>query len=128
MIQKKSQNDVATTLDRLENLLKEKGIAVIARVDHARSAEKVGMALRPTQVLFFGNPKLGTPLMQENQTAGLELPMRVLTWEDSEGQTWLAYTSPQSIAESHNLSQSSESIGMMMDALNNLTEHAISTS
>lgn len=128
MIQKKSQNDVATTLDRLEQLLKEKGINVIARVDHAKAADKVGMALRPTQVLFFGNPKLGTPLMQENQMVGLELPMRVLAWEDSAGQTWLAYRSPQAIAESHNLSQSTEAVSMLMDALNKLTEYAIDDS
>lgn len=112
-------------MDRLENLLKEKGIVVVARVDHAKAAKKVNMELRPTQVMFFGNPKLGTPLMQENQTAGLELPMRVLAWEDADGQTWVAYNAPQSIANTHELSESTEAVSMLTDALNNLTNHAI---
>ena len=128
MIKKKSDNDVATTIDRLEGLLKEKGIGVAARVDHAAAADKVDMELRPTQVLFFGNPKLGTPLMQENQTAGLELPMRVLAWEDEDGQTWLAYNSPQSIVETHNVSNAAEAVNLLTGALNNLTDFAIKAS
>ncbi len=75
MIKKKSRFDVGATLDRLETILKEKGIKPIARVDHAEAAKSVGMELRPTQVLFFGNPKLGTPLMKNDQLAGLELPL-----------------------------------------------------
>ena len=74
MIKKKSQFDVSVTLDRLEASLTEKGIKPIARVDHASAAKSIGMELRPTQVLFFGNPKLGTPLMQCDQMVGLDLP------------------------------------------------------
>ena len=125
MITKKSKNDVATTLDRLEGVLKEKGIGIIARVDHTAAAKKVDMELRPTQVLFFGNPKLGTPLMQINQTAGLDLPMRVLAWEDESGQTWLGYNAPQDIAELHNVTDSPEAINMLSTAIENFTEHAI---
>jgi len=81
MIAKKSAHSVATTLDRLSEVLKTKGIGIAARVDHAAAAEKVGQTLKPTQLLIFGNPKLGTPLMQSNRRIGVELPMKVLAWE-----------------------------------------------
>ncbi len=80
MIKKKSRFDVGATLDRLETILKEKGIKPIARVDHAEAAKSVGMELRPTQVLFFGNPKLGTPLMQRDQMAGLAVVRASKAW------------------------------------------------
>ncbi len=125
MIKKKSQFDVAATLDRLETVLKEKGIKPIARVDHAEAAKSVGMELRPTQVLFFGNPKLGTPLMQCNQIAGLDLPMRVLAWEAEDGSTWLGYRLPQSIVDDLNLHNVTDISNMMTAALDALTENAI---
>lgn len=125
MIKKKSQFDVSVTLDRLEASLAEKGIKTIARVDHAAAAQSVGMELRPTQVLFFGNPKLGTPLMQCNQEAGLDLPMRVLVWEAEDGSTWLGYHSPQSIVDSLNMQNVSNVTTTMINALNVLTENAI---
>lgn len=125
MIKKKSQFDVSVTLDRLEASLAEKGIKTIARVDHAAAAQSVGMELRPTQVLFFGNPKLGTPLMQCNQEAGLDLPMRVLVWEAEDGSTWLGYHSPQSIVNSLNMQNVSNVTTTMINALNVLTENAI---
>ncbi len=125
MIKKKSRFDVGATLDRLETILKEKGIKPIARVDHAEAAKSVGMELRPTQVLFFGNPKLGTPLMQCNQIAGLDLPMRVLAWEAEDGSTWLGYHSPQSIVDGLNLQDVTDISNMMTTALDALTENAI---
>ena len=124
MIKKKSANDVTRTLDKLETVLKEKGIGIVARVNHAAAAEKVEMDLRPTQVLFFGNPKLGTPLMQNNQLAGLELPMRVLVWEDEAGQTWLAYHSPQQIGDDLQITDKTEAIDMLSGAMENLTDIA----
>lgn len=124
MIKKKSEYDVTTTLDRLESVLKEKGIGVIARVNHAAAAENVDMQLRPTQVLFFGNPKLGTPLMQSNQLAGLELPMRVLAWEDEGGQTWLAYHSPHEIGDVLHIEDNTETLNMLEDAMEKLTDSA----
>ena len=78
MIRKQSQFDVGETLDRLEATIKAKGINPVARVDHAAAAKSVELELRPTQVLIFGNPKVGTALMQSDQRAGLDLPMRVL--------------------------------------------------
>jgi uncharacterized protein (DUF302 family) len=125
MIKKKSQFDVGATLDRLETILKVKGIKPIARVDHAEAAKSVGMELRPTQVLFFGNPKLGTPLMQCNQIAGLDLPMRILAWETEDGSTWLGYHSPQSIVDGLNLQDVTDISNMMTTALDALTENAI---
>jgi uncharacterized protein (DUF302 family) len=125
LITRKSQFNVRETLDRLESILNEKGIKPVARVDHAAAAKSVDMELRPTQVLFFGNPKIGTQLMQSDQIAGLELPMRVLAWEDEDGDTWLAYNSPQSIVDRLNLQDVSNATGMMMAALNELTGYAI---
>lgn len=124
MIKKMSQYDVSTTLDRLESVLKEKGIAIVARVNHAAAAKKVDMELRPTQVLFFGNPKLGTPLMQSNQMAGLDLPMKVLAWEDEDGKIWLGYHSPQQIADNLNMVDTTEAVNMLAGAMEKLTEHA----
>ena len=125
MIKKKSQFDVSETLDRLETTLNEKGIKPIARVDHAAAARSVEMELRPTQVLFFGNPKYGTPLMQSDQRAGLELPMRVLVWEAEDGSTWLGYHSPQSIVDNLNIQGVSDAASMLVAALDGLTDNAI---
>ena len=125
MIKKKSQFDVSVTLDRLEASLTEKGIKPIARVDHAAAAKSIGMELRPTQVLFFGNPKLGTQLMQSDQLAGLELPMRVLAWEAEDGSTWLGYHSPQTVVDSLNLQNVSDATNMMITAMEAFTEYAI---
>src|SRR6516225_9581281 len=86
MVVKKSSHSVAATLDRLSEVLKTRGIGITTRVDHAAAAENVGQTLKPTQLLIFGNPKLGTPLMQSNRRIGVELPMRVLAWEDDRGQ------------------------------------------
>lgn len=80
------------TLDRLEAALRAAGITIFARIDHAAGAASVGLALRPTQVLIFGNPKGGTPLMQADQRVGLDLPLRVLAWEDEAGNANLTYT------------------------------------
>ena len=125
MVTKKSKFNVSETLDRLEASLNEKGIKPVARVDHAAAAKSVDMELRPTQVLFFGNPKIGTLLMQSDQIAGLELPMRVLAWEDKDGNSWLAYNSPQSIVERLNLENVSDATETMTSALDALTEYAI---
>ena len=125
MITKKSQFNVSDTLDRLETILNEKGIKPVVRVDHAAAAKSVDMELRPTQVLFFGNPKLGTPLMQCDQKAGLDLPMRVLVWEAEDGSTWLGYHSPQSIIDDLNMQNVSDVTSMMITALDTLTEDAV---
>ena len=127
MITKTSCFTVDETLDRLETILNEKGIKPLARVNHAAAAESVGLELLPTQVLIFGNPKLGTPLMQSNRLAGLDLPMRVLAWQDEAGITQLAYHAPQDLAQGLGIDSSDEVITQMSNVLNMLTNHATTT-
>ena len=126
MIKKQSNFDVKTTLDRLENIAQEKGATIIARVNHANAAAKNGMHLRPTEVLFFGNPKLGTPLMQSNQLAAIDLPMKVLGWEDEQGKTWLAYNSPKMTFEDYNIRDQDAKIEQLVNVLDYFTEIATS--
>src|SRR5262249_57314429 len=95
VLAKKSAHSVATLPNRLSQVLTTNGIGITARVDHAAAAENVGQPLKPTQLLIFGNPKLGPPLMQSNRRIGVELPMKVLAWEDDNGQVWLAYVKPE---------------------------------
>lgn len=93
------------TMDRLEAEVKAKGLTVFARVDHAGGAAAVGMELRPTEVLIFGNACGGTPLMQSNQTAGIDLPLKALVYQDAAGKVWLAYNDPDWIAQRHELGE-----------------------
>ena len=90
-------------MDRLEAEVKAKGLTVFARIDHAAGAASVGMALRPTEVLIFGNARGGTPLMQAGQSAGSDLPLKTLVYQDEAGQVWLAYNDPSWIAQRHGL-------------------------
>lgn len=120
----KSNHSVGETLDRLTAILEEKGIAIIARVNHAAAAQKIGMELRPTELLLFGNPKLGTPLMQSNQEAGFDLPMKVLAWQDENGATMLRVTDPNAIRETHNLDGVDSVIETMTAALGKMASAA----
>jgi uncharacterized protein (DUF302 family) len=96
-----SFHPVAGTVDRLEALLKEKGVMIFARIDFSGDAGRAGLQLRPEQMLIFGNPKGGTPLMQAVPTVGLDLPLKALAWEDTQGKTWLAYNDPKYIVQRH---------------------------
>ena len=98
---------VSETIDRLIAAITPLGMNVFARIDHAAGAAKVGMPLRPTQLLLFGNPKGGTPLMQDRQTAGIDLPLKALAWEDSGGKAWLTYNEAAWIAQRHGLGAAS---------------------
>jgi uncharacterized protein (DUF302 family) len=98
-----SAHSVKDTIDRVEAIVKSKGLTVFARVDHAAGAKEVGMPLAPTLLLIFGNPKGGTPLMQAKQQVGIDLPLKVLAWQDSGGKTWLGYNDPHWIAQRHRL-------------------------
>jgi uncharacterized protein (DUF302 family) len=91
------------TMDRLEAAVKAKGLTVFARVDHAAGAAEVGLPLRPTELLIFGNARGGTPLMQANQVVGIDLPLRALVYQDAAGKVWLAYNNPDWIARRHGL-------------------------
>jgi uncharacterized protein (DUF302 family) len=101
-----SQHSVAVTMSRLESLLKDHGIMVFARIDFSGDAGRAGLAMRPEQLLIFGNPKAGTPLMLAVPTAGLDLPLKALVWEDADGKAWIAYNEPQYVVKRHGLAAS----------------------
>jgi len=112
-----SAHGASETVESLKSLLAQKGIQVFAHIDHAAGAEKVGMSLRPTQVLIFGNPQAGTPLMQSQQTIGLDLPLRVLVWEDGAGKVWLTYRRPEFLARRHHVADHDEAVKALDDGL-----------
>jgi uncharacterized protein (DUF302 family) len=112
-----SAHGVTQTVERLKSLLAEKGIEVFAHIDHAEGARKVGLSLRPTQVLIFGNPKAGTPLMQSRQTIGLDLPLRVLVQEDEKGKVWLIYRRVEDLARYHHVTDRDEAVKGLDDGL-----------
>jgi uncharacterized protein (DUF302 family) len=116
-----SAHGVNETVEHLKALLAQKKIEVFAQVDHAAGAKKVGMPLRPTQLLMFGNPKAGTPLMQSRQTIGLDLPLRVLVWEDEAGKVWLTYRRLDVLARRHHISDRDETVKSLDDGLAALT-------
>jgi uncharacterized protein (DUF302 family) len=96
-----SRYSVPETLERLEAILKEKGITVFALVDHSGEAEKSGLKMRPTQLLIFGSPKGGTPLMVAAPRLAIDLPLKALAWQDEQGQVWLSYNSPEYLQQRH---------------------------
>jgi uncharacterized protein (DUF302 family) len=124
LITLKSNYSVDKTLDRLEDALKKKGITVFDRISHKKNAEGVGLSLRPTQLLIFGNPKLGTHFFTSNQTAGIDLPMKALAWEDEKGQVWLTYNDPKYIAKRHGIDDRDEVAAKMSKALANFAAQA----
>jgi len=98
-----SDHSVASTLDRLEALLKERNVTIFARIDFAADAAKSGLSMAPEQQLIFGAPKAGTPLMRASATTALDLPLRAICWQDGDGNTWLAYNDPAYIVKRHGL-------------------------
>lgn len=104
----KSAHDVRATADRLESALLNKGMTVFVRIDHAAGAKGAGLELRPTELVIFGNPKVGTPLMQCQQSAAIDLPQKALIWQDADGQVWLTYNDPHYLAERHGLEPCAE--------------------
>jgi len=113
------------TMSRFEAELRAKGMTVFARVDHAAGAAAVGLSLRPTEVLIFGNAKAGTPLMQSMQTIGIDLPLKALVWQDASGSTWLSYNAPSWLAKRHGLGREVETtVGAMAAALDAMARTA----
>ena len=94
LIAVKSPYGAQQTMSRFEDIAKQRGLTIFARIDHAAGAAKIGKTLRPTEVLVFGNPQGGTPLMECAQTAGIDLPLKVLVWQDAASQVWLGYNDP----------------------------------
>jgi uncharacterized protein (DUF302 family) len=126
LVQKSSPHSVQITMDKLAAAVEGAGARIAARVDHAKAADSVGIDLAANQVLIFGNPNIGSPIFAENPAAGLDLPIRVVVFEDVDGQTVVAYHDPAALAESFGLSVEMQSFQMMTGALNNLTNAAIS--
>lgn len=120
-----SPHSVNETLDRLETAVTAAGAKVFARIDHASGAAQVDANLRPTQLLIFGNPALGTPAMQDAQSAGLDLPLRVVVYEDERGQVHLAYHPPAALAQTHGLPADAPYLAKMTGALGKLTGKAV---
>ena len=117
------------TMDRLAAAVTARGISVMARIDHAAAATAVGMKLRPTEVLIFGNPQAGTPLMQAVQTIGIDLPLKALVWQDESGATWLAYNDPQWLAHRHGADAGLDrTLHAMADALAAIAREATAAS
>jgi uncharacterized protein (DUF302 family) len=125
LVRKQSPHPVGETIDRLEAVVKEKGLTVFARIDHAAGAKKAGMDLRPTELIVFGSPKVGTPLMQAKQTMGLDLPLKVLAWQDEGGQVWLAYEAPADMGAAHGMAKDNPVIQKVTGALDNFTNAAV---
>jgi uncharacterized protein (DUF302 family) len=120
----KSHFSVTETLDRFESAIRNKGMSVFARVDHRKGATGVGLELRPTEVLIFGNPKIGTLLMQGDQSAGIDLPLKALAWQDEQGAVWLSYNDPAWIVTRHGIKDRDAVVAKMQGVLKNFAELA----
>ena len=105
IIDERSQHSVEQTVERLSALLRAKGITLFALVDHGAEAAKIGMTMPPTKLLIFGNPKAGTPLMLAAPSVAIDLPLKILVWEDAQGRAWLSYNSPAYLRERHGVPQ-----------------------
>ena len=100
-----SSHSVHEIVEKLKGILQAKGITLFALVDHSGEAEKVGMKMRPTKLLIFGSPKSGTPLMLASPSSAIDLPLKILVWEDAQAKAWVSYNSPAYLQERHNLPQ-----------------------
>ena len=101
LIEVKSPYSAKETMNKLEDIVKQRGLNVFARIDHSAGATRIGKTLRPTELLIFGNPQGGTPLMECAQTAGIDLPLKALVWEDASAQVWVGYNDPAFLAQRH---------------------------
>lgn len=117
LVTKKSAHDLARTVERLEAAIKSRGAAIVAKVDHAAAAKANGLDLAPTLVVIFGNPKLGTPLMKSVQTAGLDLPLKVLVWQDEAGAVQVSYWAPAVLGRTHGIKDRDEVLKTITGAL-----------
>src|SRR5205807_7149499 len=120
----RSHFDHKETLNRLDAAIKAQGMTVFARIDHAAGAANVGLALAPTELIIFGNPRGGTPLMQSVQTVGIDLPLKALVWQDAANKTWLSYNEPGWIAQRHGVAGAESTIDKMADLLSAIAREA----
>ena len=119
-----SQHGPKETMDRLEAELRAQGVNIFARIDHAAGAREAGLELRPTEVVIFGNARGGTPLMQLGQTAGIDLPLKALVWEDAEHKTWISYNESSWIAQRHGLTNADAIVNKLAALLRVVTTKA----
>ena len=117
LVSVKSSHDVDVTANRLESALKEKGVTVFARIDHAAGAQQIGQSLKPTLLIIFGNPAMGTPLIQRSRSIGIDLPLKALIWEDRAGQVWFSYNAPEYLANRHGITEMGELVQKMETVL-----------
>jgi len=105
IVDKPSSHSVDETVEKLKGILQAKGVTLFALVDHSGEAEKVGMKMRPTKLLIFGSPKAGTPLMLAAPSIAIDLPLKILVWEDAQGKVWISYNSPEYLKDRHGFPQ-----------------------
>ncbi|MCB1519016.1 MAG: DUF302 domain-containing protein [Hyphomicrobiaceae bacterium] len=124
LIKIESQHGVKQTVDRLAAAIEKRGIKIAARIDHAAATKAADLELAPTGLVIFGNPKLGTPLMQEGPTMGIDLPMKILTWQDNSGKVWMTFPDPEDLEFRHGVKTHDEIFAKMRKALDGLTQAA----
>jgi uncharacterized protein (DUF302 family) len=125
LISVKSPHGVKETIDRFESAARARGLNVFLRLDHAAGAKKIGKTLRPTELLIFGNPQGGTPLMECTQSAGIDLPLKALAWQDAAGQVWLSYNDPRYLAGRHGAGECGPVVQNLTKALAGLAQEAV---
>jgi uncharacterized protein (DUF302 family) len=126
MIDTKSKYGVHETGDRLEKILTTKGMKIFNRISHSENAAKASMELRPTELFIFGDPKVGTLLMQCSQSVAIDLPLKMLVWEDEKGSVWLSYNDPNFLKERHNIQGCDDAIARISAMLEGIAKEAAS--
>ena len=124
MIDIESSFGVEETAERLQNVLKEKGMTIFNRVKHSDAAKNVGVELRETELIIFGNPKVGSPLMKCEQSVAIDLPQKAIIWKDSQGKVWISYNNPRYLEKRHGISNCEGVISKIEKALAGITKAA----
>ena len=124
IINVQSESNVKETADRMEQLLAKKGMTIFKRVNHSASASKVGIELRDTELIMFGNPKVGSPLIKCQQSVAIDLPQKALIWEDDKNKVWISYNDPRYLQKRHSIAGCEEVIDKIEKALGNIVKSA----
>ncbi|WP_426370069.1 DUF302 domain-containing protein [Pseudocolwellia sp. HL-MZ7] len=125
LVKYESPYSVKVTADRFENIVKEKGLTLFARIDHQKNAKSVNLELRPTEVIIFGNPKVGTPLMVCAQSVAIDLPQKVMVSEGANNKVWLTYNNPDYLQKRHDMNGCDAIINKVLDVLSKLSEAVV---
>lgn len=124
VISVQSAYEVNETADRLENILNEKGMTIFKRINHSEGASKIGIELRETVLIIFGNPKVGSPLMKCQQSVAIDLPQKALIWQDETSKVWISYNDPRYLEKRHSIANCAQVIAKIEKALSNITKAA----